>query len=318
MLSLNQFYTYFFDIQHSSFIQNCLSKIVVCPLLANLTTYMKITKNHKQQLAFVGTIVALALTFAPAMTFAAGNGHGDSDHDNNGNGNARGHEEALMHVTNPVAIAAITKTHKNGNHGDNDNDGDNDGDDNHGTTTPDTIAPVITLNGSSTVSLLVGGTYAELGAVAADNVDGTDPVIISGSVNTSLAGTYMIDYNAVDNAGNHATQVVRTVNVASTTPDTIPPVISNIAATSTASTTAMVTWNTNEIATSLIFYSTTTPVDINSTSTPFVFNPALATTHSLNLTGLIPNTLYHFVLQSADASNNISTTFESTFTTQSQ
>ena len=191
------------------------------------------------------------------------------------------------------------------------------------TTSPDTIPPVITLNGSSTVNLMIGDTYTELGATATDNVDGTDPVIISGdTVNTAVVGTYHVDYNATDNAGNHAIQVVRTVNVnatstATTTPDTTAPVISDIGG-STGSTTAIATWTTDEPATSEIFYSTNTPVDTNSSSTPFVFDPALVTSHTLNLTGLTPGTLYHFVLESADASNNVAATFESTFTTSSQ
>jgi|GEM_PF-1708552 len=188
------------------------------------------------------------------------------------------------------------------------------------TTNPDTVPPIITLNGSSTVDLLVGDTYTELGATATDNVDGTDPVTISGdTVDTSTVGTYHVDYDAVDNAGNHAVEVVRTVNVSAstTTPDTTPPVISDIGGTP-GSTSAVGTWTTDEPSTSKIFYSTTTPVDTSSSSTPFVFDPTLVTNHSLTLTGLTPSTLYHFVIQSADASNNVATTFESSFMTTSQ
>ncbi|MEO9571777.1 MAG: S8 family serine peptidase [Polaribacter sp.] len=80
---------------------------------------------------------------------------------------------------------------------------------------PDTIAPVITLNGASIINLNVGDTYNELGATATDNVDGnlTSSIVITGSVNTTLAGTYVINYNVSDTAGNPATQVSRTVNV---------------------------------------------------------------------------------------------------------
>jgi hypothetical protein len=88
---------------------------------------------------------------------------------------------------------------------------------------PDTIAPVITLNGASVIDLTVGNTYTELGATATDNVDGnlTSNIVIGGDVvNTNLEGTYLITYNVSDSSGNAATQVIRTVN--------INPVISNV------------------------------------------------------------------------------------------
>ena len=85
----------------------------------------------------------------------------------------------------------------------------------NGSTPPpaDTTPPVITLNGDSTINLNVGDTYTEQGATATDNVDTNVAVIISGSVDTSTAGTYTVDYDATDAAGNHAIEVVRTVIV---------------------------------------------------------------------------------------------------------
>ncbi|WP_296319330.1 immunoglobulin-like domain-containing protein [Winogradskyella sp.] len=94
----------------------------------------------------------------------------------------------------------------------------------------DTTAPVITLNGSSTVNLNIGDTYNELGATATDNVDGdiSANIVVGGdTVNTSIAGTYIVTYNVSDAAGNAATQVTRTVNV---NPDTTAPVITLIGA----------------------------------------------------------------------------------------
>lgn len=79
----------------------------------------------------------------------------------------------------------------------------------------DTVAPVITLNGASTINLTVGDSFTDPGATATDNVDGdlTASIVVSGSVNTSVAGTYTLNYNVSDAAGNAATQVSRTVNV---------------------------------------------------------------------------------------------------------
>jgi len=95
---------------------------------------------------------------------------------------------------------------------------------------PDVTAPVITLNGASTINLNVGETYTEQGATASDNVDGdiTANIVTGGDpVDTNSAGTYVVIYNVSDAAGNTATQVTRTVNVIA---DTTAPVITLIGA----------------------------------------------------------------------------------------
>ena len=95
-------------------------------------------------------------------------------------------------------------------------------------TGPDLTAPVITLNGSSTINLNVGATYNEQGATATDNIDGdiSANVVVGGdTVNTAVEGTYIVTYNVSDAAGNAATQVIRSVDV-SVIVDNTPPVIS--------------------------------------------------------------------------------------------
>ena len=84
----------------------------------------------------------------------------------------------------------------------------------------DSVLPVITLNGSATISLTVGATYNELGAKASDDVDGdiSSKIITTGTVNTDVAGTYTITYTVSDIAGNVAT-ATRTISV-STAPST--------------------------------------------------------------------------------------------------
>ena len=80
---------------------------------------------------------------------------------------------------------------------------------------PDNTAPVISLIGSSTIDVPVGGVYNEQGATATDNIDGniSTNIIISGVVDTNTLGTYFVTYNVSDAAGNPAVEVVRTVNV---------------------------------------------------------------------------------------------------------
>jgi len=80
----------------------------------------------------------------------------------------------------------------------------------------DTTPPVITLLGPNPQIIQVGGVYTEFGAVVSDpdNV-GLAAMIDSSSVNTGVVGSYLVTYDAVDPAGNHATQVTRIVSVAS-------------------------------------------------------------------------------------------------------
>ncbi|MFV9549561.1 immunoglobulin-like domain-containing protein [Algibacter sp. PT7-4] len=95
---------------------------------------------------------------------------------------------------------------------------------------PDTTAPVITLNGASAVDLNLGDIYTEEGATATDNIDGdiTASIVIGGDiVDTNSANTYIVTYNVVDNSGNNAVEVTRTVNVL---PDTTAPIISLLGA----------------------------------------------------------------------------------------
>jgi len=81
----------------------------------------------------------------------------------------------------------------------------------------DIVAPVITLLGSATINITVGGTFTDPGATATDDVDGniTANIVVAGAVvNVNTAGTYIITYNVSDAAGNAATQKTRTVIVA--------------------------------------------------------------------------------------------------------
>ena len=80
----------------------------------------------------------------------------------------------------------------------------------------DITAPVIELNGESTIYIEIDEIYNELGATVTDNVDTNLVVTISGDVDTSAVGTYYVYYNSVDSSGNVATEVVRTVIVQNT------------------------------------------------------------------------------------------------------
>ena len=98
--------------------------------------------------------------------------------------------------------------------------------------TIDTVAPVVSLNGSQYINIEIGGVYNELGASS----DGGENVSISGdTVNTSSVGTYIITYTATDLAGN-TSSLNRTVSIykssysytGSAQTFTVPPGITSI------------------------------------------------------------------------------------------
>jgi putative cell wall-binding protein len=89
------------------------------------------------------------------------------------------------------------------------------------TTPADTTAPVITLTGDASVNVANGAIYTDAGTTVTDNIDMglTSNVTYTKDgnsvalIDTSVAGTYVVHYNASDAAGNVATEVSRTVVV---------------------------------------------------------------------------------------------------------
>lgn len=83
----------------------------------------------------------------------------------------------------------------------------------------DTTAPVVTLNGSASVSINVGSTYSDAGATAVDNYDGnlTSSIVTTGlPIDTTKAGEYVVSYSVTDKSGNVSVAKTRTVKVVST------------------------------------------------------------------------------------------------------
>ena len=102
----------------------------------------------------------------------------------------------------------------------------------------DTMAPVITLNGSATMAVECHSTFTDPGATANDACAGTFGVSVAGSVDANTPGTYTLTYAASDPSGNAALLVTRTVKVVDTTPPaptvaSLPPVTGQCSATVT-------------------------------------------------------------------------------------
>ncbi|MGR9088778.1 MAG: malectin domain-containing carbohydrate-binding protein, partial [Gammaproteobacteria bacterium] len=91
--------------------------------------------------------------------------------------------------------------------------------------------------------------------------------------------------------------------------DTTPPVISAVQAASITDDSATINWTTNEASDSVVDYGTTSAY--GSTGG----DPALVTSHSVTLTGLNSDTLYHFEASSTDPSGNTASSGDLTFTT---
>lgn len=81
----------------------------------------------------------------------------------------------------------------------------------------DNVKPVLTMLGNTTVNVVVGDSYDDAGATASDNIDGdiTTNIEITSNINLNVPGTYSVIYNVSDEAGNSATEIVRTVRVIS-------------------------------------------------------------------------------------------------------
>ncbi|HEY7087624.1 MAG TPA: LamG-like jellyroll fold domain-containing protein, partial [Tepidisphaeraceae bacterium] len=95
----------------------------------------------------------------------------------------------------------------------------------------------------------------------------------------------------------------------SSTPDTTPPILSNITSQNIKPNRATISWTTDEAANAMVQYGPTT--DYGSS----IFDDSLLSTHSLPLPNLDPSTTYHFQVKSADSSGNLSVSGDFTFTT---
>ena len=124
---------------------------------------------------------------------------------------------------------------------------------------------------------------------------------------------YFYRVKSTDKAGNTATSSQMSfTTLAEPEVDETAPVISNVAATPTT-TSATITWDTDEEATSKVVFATESLDTASSTSE--VSDSAFVLSHSLDLTGLATSTEYFYRVESEDAAGNVATSTESSFTT---
>lgn len=145
----------------------------------------------------------------------------------------------------------------------------------------------------------------------ATSVLGDDLVTVH---NVTLSGlsadrTYHYRVKSRDSLGNEATSGDYTF----TMPDTIAPTLSGVSVSAIGETTATISWTTNEPATSQVEYGVSAAYGLLTSR-----DATLAASHSVTITGLSPNTIYHYRVESDDASGNISISGDFTLTTDKE
>jgi len=187
----------------------------------------------------------------------------------------------------------------------------------------DTAPPVISSVQASNItaaSASVSWTTDETSDSAVEFFDGTnwtvkksDPQLsLTHTINlTGLAPLTAYQYRVVskDAAGNKA--VSGSFSFTTLNGDTTAPVISGVLTQSRTVNGAVIAWNTNEPANSRIEYGRTTAYGAVKEA------PSYASSHSLQLTGMLPDTLYHYRVLSRDEAGNQAASADFTFLTDS-
>jgi hypothetical protein len=120
----------------------------------------------------------------------------------------------------------------------------------------------------------------------------------------STEGSYLWNCISYNNQSYSNSNSNFTINYDITTTN-----ISSVSSSSITSSSAIITWTTNENANSSINYGTT--IDLGS----ITGNSSLVTSHSVSLSSLSSSTIYYYNVTSCDAANNCNTTGTNSFTT---
>jgi len=118
-------------------------------------------------------------------------------------------------------------------------------------------------------------------------------------------------YNPPDNR-NLYVDWLRIQSSSSGPTDTQPPIISNVAANNLTTSAATIVWTTNEASDSQVEYGLTTSYGASTS-----LSTAPLTSHSVPLSGLQANTIYHYRVKSRDAAGNLAMSGDFAFTTGS-
>jgi PGF-pre-PGF domain-containing protein len=134
------------------------------------------------------------------------------------------------------------------------------------------------------------------------------------SHNVTLTGldaeaTYYYLVSSTGTSGN-AAESEEYIFTTLATPDTTPPIISNVTSTDITNNSATITWDTDESSDSMVKYGTTSEV-----YTSEEYNATNVTSHNLSLTGLDAEATYYYLVNSTDPGGNAAESAEYRFTT---
>ena len=138
-------------------------------------------------------------------------------------------------------------------------------------------------------------------------VSNSNPVRIGRDTGTSRQFNGLIDEVRIYNRSLSASEILADAGIS----DTTSPAISVLSSSNITSTSATVSWITNEVSDTQVEYGTTIGYGYSTT-----LNSTLITSHSQSLSGLTASTLYHYRVKSKDAAGNLATSGDQTFTTQ--
>jgi len=171
-----------------------------------------------------------------------------------------------------------------------------------------TVGGAVTISATASDNVGVAGVQFRLDGANLGSETTAAPYVVSWNTAGASNGSHSLTAVARDASGNTTTSTAIAVTVAN---DTTPPVISLVQTSGVTSSSATITWSTNEGSDSQVEYGSTTAYG---SSTP-VSAPLIAS-HSLLLAGLAPAGLCHYRVKSRDASGNLATSGDFTFTTQ--
>ena len=135
----------------------------------------------------------------------------------------------------------------------------------------------------------------------------SESLTITGLSNST--GYYFALKTEDDNANISAISNITGATTTAPSSDTTAPTISNVIAGSITSTTATISWTTNEAADSEVEFGSTAGYGQSATEGSY------GTSHTIRLSNLAPNATYHYRVRSKDSSNNLASTADFTFTT---
>jgi len=159
----------------------------------------------------------------------------------------------------------------------------------------------ITSGGSATLS------WSESGATSLSLNNGIGDVTGLSSKSVSPATTTSYTLTATNSSGSVTANTTVTVSAPI---DVTPPIISNIAVSSITPTSSVVSWTTDEPASSAVDYGLTTSYGASTS-----LGTSLTLSHSIMLSNLSSSSSYHFRVDSSDSSGNLAQSSDNSFTT---